>query len=300
MSLAYFPPTSDADTVWAMLAQILQKIGYAESLPLTESILQYVADAFEGRDPNYLPIDTDYHDFAHTLQATTCAARIMEGANTAGSEPLLSRRECEILLAATLLHDTGFLKTRNDLEGTGAKYTLVHEGRSAEFAAEYLPRVGFSYPEVLDVTTAIRCTGPGYRIRRISFHRPPARTVAAILVTADYLGQMASSDYVYKLPILYQEFEEAYDFANIPLASRAFRSKADLIRKTPDFWTKLVRPMLDADLEGVYRHIPPMRNGANPYLVAVERNIEMVRMLERAPSPSLDSLPVSPGGMVFH
>jgi len=243
---------------------------------------------FEGRQVDYLPIDMVYHDLGHTLQATVCTAKILEGARAMLPPSMLSRRDCEVLLAAVLLHDTGFLKRKGDSEGTGAKYTLMHERRSCEFAAILLPRFGFANQEIVDVTTAIRCTGPGNRIARMAFSRPNARTLAAMLVTADYLAQMAASDYVYELPFLYLEFEEGYDFAQVPPEERPFASAADLIRKTPDFWGSFVRPMLDADLEGVYRYIPPLPDGNNPYIVAVERNIEHVRCLAKAPPVSLD------------
>ncbi len=291
MSLAYFPPPNDPATVWTLVTGVLQKIGNARSIPLAEQLMQDVAALFEGRHPDFQPIDMRYHDLEHTLQATACAAKIVEGATMLRFEPLLSQRDCEILLAAVLLHDTGFLKRRSDTIGTGAKYTLVHEARSCEYAAAYLPHLGFSDAEIIDVTAAIRCTGPGNRIQHVTFRRSAARTVASILVTADYLGQMAASDYVYELPVLYHEFEEGYDYAGIPPADRPFHSAADLIRKTPEFWSQSVRPMLDANLEGVYRHIVPLPDGANPYIVAVERNIVLVRSLAEAPDISLDPFP---------
>ena len=48
--------------------------------------------------------------------------------------PLLTDKLFELGLLGILMHDTGYLKRTEDMQGTGAKYTLTHVRRSAEFA----------------------------------------------------------------------------------------------------------------------------------------------------------------------
>ena len=77
----------------------------------------------------------------------------------------------------------------------------------------------------------------------------------------------------------------------MPRNERPFQSAAQLIRATPVFWEKFVFPMLDRDLEGVYRFIAPLPDGTNPYLKAVESNLTRIRALAAAPDISLDPFP---------
>jgi len=291
MLLPHAIDTKSPAKVAEVIEILFARLGYGQSAYLIDRLFQDVTRMFSGRYPGYQAIDMGYHDFEHTLQATVCGCQILEGRQAARTRPLLGRRDCELLLAAVLLHDTGYLKRTGDRQGTGAKYTLVHVRRSAEFARNYLPSLGFSAAEITDVTTAISCTGPTNTLPAVPFRRPEARVIATIVVTADYLGQMAAGDYVDELPILFREFAEAYDFEGVPAAARPFQSAADLIRKTPVFWDKFVRPMLDDDLEGVYRFIAPSADGTNPYFAAVEHNLARVRALATAPDISLDPFP---------
>ncbi len=231
---------------------------------------------FFGEYSGLLPIDMYYHNYEHTLQATVCAAQLLEGRHRAQAEPMLSIRDCELTIMAALLHDIGFLKRPDDRDGTGAKYTFVHERRSADIARSYLPSLGVTTAEIEDIALAIGCTGPANRISAATFRRPEARLIACILVTADYLSQMSAPDYVDKLPTLYNEFVEAYDFEDLPAEKRLFRNLGELLERSPAFWEKFVRPMLDTEMEGMYRFLENTGQ-ANPYLQAIEDNIDKVR-----------------------
>src|SRR5881296_389860 len=102
----------------------------------------WARECFGGRYRDYQPVDARYHDFEHTLQGTLCMARLLRGRHSAGAQPRLTQRMVELGILAILLHDTGYLKRRDDLEGTGAKYTVIHVTRSAEFAAQLLGEKG--------------------------------------------------------------------------------------------------------------------------------------------------------------
>jgi predicted metal-dependent HD superfamily phosphohydrolase len=241
----------------------------------------FVADAFawarecfEGRFKDYQAIDTRYHDFEHTLQGTLCLVRLLRERHLAGTPPVLSQREFQLGLLAILLHDTGYLKKRQDVEGTGAKYTVTHVRRSAEFAAELLGEKGFSAEEIRAVQNMIRCTGLESALSSISFQSQPEKVLGQALATSDLLGQMAADDYVTKLGILYEEFAEAarYDEGNGFVAS--FVSAEDLKRKTPIFWQTIVREKLEKDFERLYRFLNrPFPDGRNEYLSRIDSNM---------------------------
>src|SRR6266568_45267 len=101
-------------------------------------VFGWAIDCFTGSYRDYQAVDALYHDFEHTLQGTLCMARLLHGRYAAGAQPELTQRIVQLGFLAILLHDTGYLKKRTDSEGTGAKYTVTHVERSAEFAAQLL------------------------------------------------------------------------------------------------------------------------------------------------------------------
>jgi hypothetical protein len=250
---------------------------------LIDRLFRDVEEMFCGRYLDYLPLDTRYHDFEHTLQAALCLVQLLEGRARAAVSPRLNARHFEIAIAAVLLHDSGYLKLRSDRDGTGAKYTFVHVTRSCAFAASYLPTVGFAGEEVDTVEKAIRCTGPHSNIERIEFTGVIEQFLGCALSSADFLGQMAAPDYVDELGFLFAEFEESDDFYHVLPEKRMFRSVRELIAKTPKFWEKFVLPRLNNDYHGVYRYLArPYPDGPNAYIDAVEQNI--ARTVELRPA----------------
>lgn len=239
----------------------------------------WAADCFTGKLPGYLPIDARYHDFEHTLQGTLCLSTLLRGRFQAGEKPVLSRRAYELGLVAILLHDTGYLKHRGDTDGTGAKYTLTHVARSCAFAAELLSAKGFSEAEIRAVQNMIRCTGVEGDVTAIRFASEEERIVGFALGTADLVGQMAAPDYVDKLPVLYEEFVESARFnGNKTAMVNAFTSAQDLMRKTPAFWERYVRPKIERDFLGLYRFLAnPVPGGPNNYVLCIEANIARLR-----------------------
>lgn len=251
-------------------------IGAESSFPLLDRLFDDVQGMFEGRYAGYQPIDMSYHDFEHTLQATLCLVHILQGRSRTADKPVLTGRDWELGVMAALLHDSGYLKANGDLTGTGAKYTFVHERRSCEFAREYLPRMGATATEIDDICSAIMCTGPRNKISQVAFRSEQGRHFAFVLVTADYLAQMSAPDYLDKLPFLYREFQEAFEFEHTVPAKRPYHTYRDLFEKTPGFWVNYVRPMLDFEAGGVHRYLTTAGQ-TNPYLQAVEANIAEIR-----------------------
>src|SRR5262245_57547242 len=134
--------TKSTAAVVHAVKEAFAEIGAQASFPLLERLFEDVEGMFEGRYAGYQAIDMSYHNFEHTLQATLCLVHIMQGRGRTPDRPLMTVRDWELGVMAALLHDTGYLKANGDHEGSGAKYTFVHERRSCEFAREYLPRMG--------------------------------------------------------------------------------------------------------------------------------------------------------------
>lgn len=256
--------------------EALAKIGTRDNWLLIDRLFADITRMFRGEYPGLQGSDMHYHNFEHTLQATICVVQMLIGRHRWQAVPVLSERDCELAIMAALLHDTGFLKYSGDDAGTGAKYTFVHEKRSADLARNYLPTLGVAPDEVEDIAAAIGCTGPANRITNAAFRRPEAEVIACLLTTADYLSQMSAPDYVTKLPILYQEFREAYDFEGLPEDKRMFQNFPDLMDRSPAFWEKFVRPMLDTEMGGMYKFLETTGQ-TNPYMQAIEANIKEVR-----------------------
>lgn len=232
---------------------------------------------FAGSYLDYQKIDTPYHDLQHTLQVTLCFIEMMSGRHAARIEPPITARQFELGVSAALLHDTGYLKLRADLEGTGAKYTFTHVLRSCAVASSYLPSIGVSLDELDGVLGAIRCTNPSAMIRRLHFEQPIEGIVGCAVATADYIGQMSAPNYLAQLPLLFAEFEESDNFAGVPAEQRPFRSVDELIAKTPLFWRTAVLPKLENELLGLYRFLArPYPDGPNAYIEAVNQNIAAI------------------------
>jgi hypothetical protein len=257
---------------------------YAEMFPGGDSdyvrnVFRLALDCFGGRYRDYQAIDASYHDVEHTMQGTLCMARLLLGRHRAGVEPRLTERMYQLGILAILFHDSGYLKKRDDTEGTGAKYTLTHVVRSADFAAEILRERGGSPEETRMVRDMILCTGVNSNLDTIPFEDELEKVVGYALGTADLLGQMAAEDYIDKLPVLYEEFAEALRFTHEagPTPLR-FESSSELLQRTPSFWEGYVKPKLDKDFRRSYRFLNrPYPNGVNEYVSRVEANIDRLR-----------------------
>lgn len=242
-------------------------------------VFGWAIECFTGNYRDYQAVDARYHDFEHTLQGTLCMARLLRGRHFANAHPQLTQRIFQLGLLAILLHDTGYLKKRDDTQGTGAKYTVIHVDRSAAFAAELLSEKKFPPEDIRAVQNMIHCTGVDAALSVIPFQNEMEKIVGHALGTADLLGQMAAQDYVEKLPILYSEFAEAAQFSKDKTHFISmFSSAADLMQKTPAFWEKYVLVKLNRDFGGLYRCLnDPYPHGPNEYLMRVEANMQKLQ-----------------------
>jgi hypothetical protein len=278
------PSPSDIPSAAAVAAATEQT--FARLFPRAEGktvrrLFSDIDDLFNGRLPDYQACDLKYHDYRHTLQVAHCFVALFAGRHAADETPPLNTGHFETGLAAALYHDSGYLKTRGDTTGTGAKYTYCHVLRSCALAASHLPRLNFTIEEIDAVLGAIRRTGP-LPVGSVARSGNGAEEfVACAVASADYLAQMAASDYPDELDLLHAEFAESDDFLAVPAARRMFKSLADLRTRTGKFWVKVVRPKLDTDFKAVHRYLDAP-DGSNPWLEAIERNLAVIA--ERARS----------------
>lgn len=256
---------------------------YRDLLPagergFVEEAFAWAESCFTGKFHDYQPIDARYHDLEHTLQGTLCLARLIAGREAAGTLPKLTEQMFQLTLLAILFHDTGYLKKRDDKEGTGAKYTPVHVARSACFAEEFLSSKGYTKGQINAVQNMINCTGVNGDLKSIPFNDELERVLGFALGTGDLLGQMAAPDYVDKLPILYLEFAESARFNPDKPLRFMCNSAEELIRNTLRFWEGYVLPKINNDFGKLYRFLNlPYPDGPNAYIDRVEQNMNRIR-----------------------
>ena len=245
---------------------------------------------FAGRVPGYHGVDTVYHDRQHTLDITLALARLLVGYERQQSESgRLGGARAVVGLITGLFHDVGYLRRTDDRDSrNGAEFTRTHVSRGARFLEEYLPVLGFgSWAPV--ATEIIHFTGYEQPFAHIEERVSDPRdiTVGHMLGTADMIAQMADRCYLEKCrDRLYAEFVVggvALPFSNGNRRVK-YASGLDLLRQTPDFVAEVRTKRLDGDFRGAYRYLELLFDGRNPYLEAIDRNVEYLRQVLRSES----------------
>jgi len=255
---------------------------YSEStIEGIQTFFNDIIDLFSGKTQGFLKCDMVYHDLSHTLQVLFVFLKIIRGWNRKEKTSKISKEFLTIGTIAALLHDAGYLKTEDDTEGTGGKYTFIHIQRSIEFARHYLSRRGFKENQIESVKNILTCTGLKIDYDAFPFFSKEERIIGYALGTADLIAQMAAHDYPERLPLLYREFEEAYRYEGIEKLKKAgallFESTDDLIEKTPYFYENIVKERLKK-MGSMYTYLSD--NSENPYIDAIEENIKRIKLKE--------------------
>ncbi len=238
---------------------------------------------FGGRLPGYLGCDTTYHDRQHSLDMTLAMARLIAGYERSASEQLrLGPWRAQMGLITSLFHDAGYIRhVERDREyRNGAEFTLYHVSRSADFLRRYLPRIGFA--DMVPVATQIvHFTGYEIDLDHIELDDPRDSFCGHLLGTADLIAQMADRCYLEKCrDRLYSEFVIggiAFGQAKPGEFMVNYRSGEDLLRKTPEFVTHSAFERLDRVFGQAYRYVEVLFDGRNPYLDAIEQNMQHLR-----------------------
>ena len=243
---------------------------------------------FAGKVEGFHGVDTVYHDRQHTLDITLALARLLVGYERQQDEPArLGGTRATVGLITGLFHDVGYLRRADDLEShNGAEFTRTHVSRGARFLQEYLPALGFS-TWVPIASEIIHFTGYEVPFERIAERVADSRDIVVghLLGTADMIAQMADRCYLEKCrDRLYAEF--VLGGVALPFSDGnrqvKYASGLDLLRQTPDFVMDVRTKRLDGDFRGAYRYLEIHYGGRNPYMEAIERNVEYLCQILRS------------------
>jgi hypothetical protein len=248
---------------------------------------------FAGEVPGYHGVDTVYHDRQHTLDITLALARLIVGYERQQDEDnRLGGARATVGLLTGLFHDVGYLRRADDIESrNGAEFTRTHVSRGARFLEEYLPVLGFG-AWVPVATEIIHFTGYEVPFEQIESRVADPRDIIVghLLGTADMIAQMADRCYLEKCrDRLYAEF--VLGGVALPRGDGKngnpqvkYASGLDLLRQTPEFMTEVREKRLDRDFRAGYRHLETLFEGRNPYMEAIDRNVEYLRQVLRSES----------------
>jgi hypothetical protein len=262
-----------------LINRVLRDAFGATKTSLCNSLITFSFDLFHGKNPEFQPCDTAFHDFEHTMQATAAVADLLAAHRQNPVIASLKQRDWELAIAAAILHDTGYLKRRNDLDGSGAKYSAIHVGRSCFHAWDLLPAFGFSHDELRQIQNAICATAISVSMEELPFRDSREWLIGALVATGDMLGQMAAEDYPERLAGLYLEFREATVFSRLQKASFAVhKNLLDLLEGTEKFYSGYVTRMLNQEWKGLYRILDD-RQGRNRYIDRIRINIARVNLI---------------------
>jgi hypothetical protein len=266
-------PMGNPQEVMEEVNKILYLMYPAANCNPVQAVFIDVLKLFRGGYPGYRACNTWYHNLKHTTDCFLAMARLIHGGFVQGM--VMEERDAALGLIAALLHDTGFIQTAEDHDGTGAKYTLVHVERSIEFMKIYFAQHGYSSEDFLFCRNCLKCTGLEVKIGELDFISRNQETLGQMLGTADLLGQMADRTYLERLPFLYREFKEG----GVP----GFADERELLQKTPAFW-EFTQKRLAGELGGVDRLMRDhfrVRWGIDQDLAreTVERNIAYIQFI---------------------
>jgi hypothetical protein len=231
---------------------------------------------YQGRHPDFHACDTQFHDTQHMLEVTLAMARLMDGyeRGRAGRvrlpAPLYS-----VGVIGALFHDVGYLRRRGDRRHAhGAEYTLTHVGRGAQFLRDYLGGTALAR-HATEAAAIVHYTGHERRAETIRVDGELPRRIGQMLGTADLIAQIADRCYLEKRrDRLYPELVAG------GIATRLFRSAADVVRRTHAFHLGAVR-RLDLQLARAYEYAGRHFGGQNLYLDAMQKNASHAQLLLR-------------------
>jgi len=128
----------------------------------------------------------------------------------------------------------------------------------------------------------------GYEIKLSQIHLTDSRDrkCGHLLGTADLIAQMADRCYLEKCrDRLYPEFVLG-GVAAAPASDGTmqvrYSSGLDLLRQTPGFVRETRVQRLDGEFEQAYRYAESLFGGVNPYLDAIDRNMDYLQRILRA------------------
>ena len=222
-------------------------------------LYNYLVDICNFGTDEYHKLETKYHDLYHFLTSTTVFLDVYSGIV---DKQIIEKNESDFFcgVVATMYHDIGFLKTKEDENGTGAQYINTHVERGCHFISNNFDDI-LTEEEKSRICNLIMVTDYFKKVENLEIDH-----IGACVALGDWLSQMGDIQYVEKLDKLYQEFDEFQKYHNINM----YTGLHDLISKTPGFWYKLVKPLLNTKFYALYEYT------SSNYIVMVENNIDRI------------------------
>lgn len=222
-------------------------------------LYNYLIDICNFGTDEYHKLETKYHDLYHFLTSTTVFLDVYSGIV---DKQIIEKNESDFFcgVVATMYHDIGFLKIKEDENGTGAQYINTHVERGCHFISNNFDDI-LTEEEKSRICNLIMVTDYFKKVENLEIDH-----IGACVALGDWLSQMGDIQYVEKLDKLYQEFDEFQKYHNLNM----YTGLHDLISKTPGFWYKLVKPLLNTKFYALYEYT------SSNYIVMVENNIDRI------------------------
>ena len=287
-------PKATADAVCAILAK---RYSDFNEQAVRQAFID-IEDAFWGRFPGLLPCDTPYHDLRHSLSTALLMARLVDGYEaTHGPEvSSLGSDEGTLAVLLALFHDIGFLRRDGEALMNGACLIHDHEQRGVDFMRTYLAQGPFA--RFSDQADLIHATNFDQPIEETLSGLPRELfVIGQLLGTADLVSQIGGRYYLERCRyFLFQEFVAAGADRMVSPSGETiilYATPEDLLRKTPDFYERVVKRRLEEDFAKVYRYVAPHFGGDDPYARGMQRNMSYLKdMIERDDFSSLRRKPI--------
>jgi len=219
-------PVDSPPAVLNEVKEILRRISSGFNTVVIDHVFDDANRLYNGIYPGYRACNTGYHDLRHANDTFLAMARLIHGAVIDGEQ--LTERQITLGLIAAIFHDVGYLQEKSDRQGTGAKYTAIHEQRSMDFLSRHGAKYGLSPEEIAAGRTIILCTDLDVDIADLSFASYQIELLGKMLGAADLMAQLADPMYLEKLQFLYREFRES--------GMGNYESELDILQKAVVFY----------------------------------------------------------------
>lgn len=286
--------TANPDSVLAEVKGILERRFPWRPFKILDRLFGDLASLYNGDYPGFHACETEYHDLQHVLDVTLAFTRLADGYEEEHSgDQALGAELCLLGVIVSLFHDSGYIRRKADkTHRHGAEYTKVHVTRSAQFMAEYLPKIGLKH-HAAQAGRIVHFTGYEVAPDAIGVDDRRHYVLGALVGTADVIAQMADSSYLQKCyQALYHEFEIAGVTKQVNDQGEEetiYASAEELLRKTPHFMRSIVEDRLDGFFAGRHRYEAAHFNGERPYMAAVQANCQRLEELLDRPNVDLGS-----------
>lgn len=256
---------------------VVQKEFPSDSKEHLEKIFLDVILLYQGHWPDYQECQTGYHNLRHAIEVALVSARMAAGYNLVEKKKL-TRQQFDALIIASLFHDSGYIKDKDDSEGKGGKYTFTHVNRSIEMASHYLHKEKYA-PDLIELVKKIilitEITSP-VELQGLATDKQE-EDLAFMAGTSDLIAQMADVNYMEHIKLLFREFHEAYEFHGPQYLEenkiKQYKSAGEMISKTIQFYENFVLPRMELLGRKDKYLISFFGEGRNPYLENITANL---------------------------